>query len=45
MTFCLLLCSLFKDSVGDLGYTASDDWIIMNNELEGMYNEEFIDKF
>jgi hypothetical protein len=41
----LLLSSLFNDAFGDLGYTESDDWIIMNNELESMWKEEVIAKF
>jgi hypothetical protein len=45
MTFCLVLSSLLNDAVSDLGYRASDDWMLINNELEMMWKKEVIAKF
>jgi hypothetical protein len=32
-------CSLLNGTVSNSGYTASDDWVVVNNELEMTWKE------
>jgi hypothetical protein len=43
---CLFICGLFNDSVSNIDYKASNDWLVVSNQLErtwkhkGLHNEE-----
>jgi hypothetical protein len=35
-------CSLFNDGVTDVFYIASNDWMIVDNDLQGMWKENVV---
>jgi hypothetical protein len=38
-TYYLFICSLYNGSVSNSDYAAFSDWMIVNNELERMWNK------
>jgi hypothetical protein len=39
----LFICSLFYNTVSNSGYTALNDWMVVNNELDGIWKEAVVD--
>jgi hypothetical protein len=39
---CIFICSLFNKSVSNSYYIASNDWMIVNNKLEGTWKEAIV---
>jgi hypothetical protein len=40
--FFLFVCALFYDAISNSDNTASNDWMVVNNELEGMWKEAVV---
>jgi hypothetical protein len=39
MVFCVMICNLFYDALNNADCVASDNWVIVSNEMEWMWKK------